>query len=158
MSETQIMFMNTDALLKHWQGHRALTRKIFLSFPDDKLSTFSVGGMRPFDKLFLEMIKMTTPTLKGFVTGEWENLNFDESHTKESLLNLWDQTTIDMEKWWSLIPASKFQETDKVFGQWEGKVYDLILYLIDNEIHHRAQGYVYLRALGIQPTFFWERY
>ncbi|RYD85889.1 MAG: damage-inducible protein DinB, partial [Sphingobacteriales bacterium] len=33
-----------------------------------------------------------------------------------------------------------------------------ILYFIDNEIHHRGQGYVYLRALGIEPPFFWERY
>lgn len=30
------------------------------------------------------------------------------------------------------------------------------LYLVDNEVHHRAQGYVYLRALGIVPPS-WER-
>ena len=28
---------------------------------------------------------------------------------------------------------------------------------IDNEIHHRGQAYVYLRALGIEPPHFWER-
>ena len=28
---------------------------------------------------------------------------------------------------------------------------------IDNETHHRGQGYVYLRALGIEPPQFWER-
>ena len=32
-----------------------------------------------------------------------------------------------------------------------------ILYIIENETHHRGQGYVYLRALGIQPPFFWKR-
>jgi uncharacterized damage-inducible protein DinB len=26
------------------------------------------------------------------------------------------------------------------FGQYPGKVYDLVLYAIDNEIHHRGQG------------------
>jgi uncharacterized damage-inducible protein DinB len=31
------------------------------------------------------------------------------------------------------------------------------LYVIDNEIHHRAQGYVYLRAMGIAPPPFYER-
>ena len=31
------------------------------------------------------------------------------------------------------------------------------IYFIDNEIHHRAQGFVYLRALGIEPPFFWDR-
>ena len=31
------------------------------------------------------------------------------------------------------------------------------IYAVDNEIHHRAQGYVYLRALGIEPPAFYER-
>ncbi|MGB4400232.1 MAG: DinB family protein [Daejeonella sp.] len=26
----------------------------------------------------------------------------------------------------------------------------------DNETHHRAQAYVYLRALGIEPPAFWD--
>jgi uncharacterized damage-inducible protein DinB len=33
----------------------------------------------------------------------------------------------------------------------------MIQYVIDNEIHHRGQGYVYLRELGIEPPPFWER-
>ncbi|MEX6688230.1 DinB family protein [Danxiaibacter flavus] len=41
--------------------------------------------------------------------------------------------------------------------QYEGPAYSSLLYFIDNEIHHRAQGYVYLRSLGIQPPFFWDR-
>ena len=45
----------------------------------------------------------------------------------------------------------------KAFGQYEGRVNDLILYVIDNNAHHRAQGYVYLRALGTEPPPFWER-
>ena len=32
-----------------------------------------------------------------------------------------------------------------------------ILCAIDNEIHHRGQGYVYLRALGIEPPAFYDR-
>ena len=29
--------------------------------------------------------------------------------------------------------------------------------MLRHEIHHRGQGYVYLRALGIEPPPFWER-
>jgi uncharacterized damage-inducible protein DinB len=44
------------------------------------------------------------------------------------------------------------------FGmKYPGVVHDLILYVIDNEIHHRGQGYVYLRALGIEPPAFYDR-
>ena len=48
-------------------------------------------------------------------------------------------------------------ETLNAFGQYTGVLHDLILYVIDNEIHHRGQGYVYLRALGIEPPPFYER-
>jgi uncharacterized damage-inducible protein DinB len=43
------------------------------------------------------------------------------------------------------------------FGQYTGFGYWQILYIIDNEVHHRGQAYVYLRALGVEPPPFWER-
>jgi uncharacterized damage-inducible protein DinB len=46
---------------------------------------------------------------------------------------------------------------DKAFGQWESSGLNTILYGIDNEIHHRGQAYVYLRALGIEPPAFYDR-
>jgi len=55
------------------------------------------------------------------------------------------------------IPAARFQEVDTAFGQWKMPIWDLLLYIRDNEIHHRGQGYVYLRSLGIEPPHFWER-
>jgi uncharacterized damage-inducible protein DinB len=33
----------------------------------------------------------------------------------------------------------------------------MIRYAIDNEVHHRGQGYVYLRSLGIEPPAFYDR-
>jgi len=53
--------------------------------------------------------------------------------------------------------ARRFAEIDKAFGQWEMSGIATIQYAVDNEIHHRGQGYVYLRALGIEPPHFWER-
>jgi uncharacterized damage-inducible protein DinB len=31
------------------------------------------------------------------------------------------------------------------------------MYFLDNEIHHRGQGYVYLRELGVEPPAFYQR-
>ena len=58
---------------------------------------------------------------------------------------------------WPTIPPARFEAVDKAFGMYEGVLYGLLLYRIDNEIHHRGQAYVYLRALGIDPPAFWER-
>ena len=77
--------------------------------------------------------------------------------TKEELLLLWDRVTIVLYTFWPEIPNQRFQEIVLAFGEYEGYATDVILYWIDNEIHHRAQGYVYLRSLGIEPPAFWNR-
>jgi len=45
--------LTAQQLLEHWQGHRSLTRRVIEAFPDDKLFTYTVGGMRPFSELAL---------------------------------------------------------------------------------------------------------
>ncbi len=148
-----------DQLLDHWQGHRALTRRAIEAFPEEKLFEFSLGGMRTFGDMCMELLAMAAPSAKGFATGEWEE--FDEHSLKvkdkKHLLEAWDANTQGINKWFPQIPDSHFQEVIKAFNTYEGEVYSSLMYMIDNEIHHRGQGYVYLRVLGITPPNFWER-
>lgn len=154
---TPTSFISPDALFTHWQGHRRLTRRVIDAFPDDKLFTFSVGGMRPFGGLAMEMITMGVPMLRGAISGDWIQSSSREARPKQELLRLWDEATQQLDELWPQIPAERFHETLTAFGQWPGVLHDLILYVVDNEIHHRGQGYVYLRALGIEPPPFYER-
>jgi len=105
----------------------------------------------------MEIIGMAAPTLQGIVTGEWPNQKYDTPSTKAEILELWDFTTNEINTLWQKIPPARFQETDVAFGQWEMPIHGLLMYIIDNEIHHRGQGYVYLRSLGIEPPPFYER-
>ena len=150
-------YISPDALLAHWQGHRRLTRRVIEAFPEDKLFTFSVGGMRPFGELALEILGMGAPMVRGVVTGEWDAPRSREPQARSEILRRWDETTTELDSLWSKIPAGRFAETTTAFGQYTDKIYTLILYVIDNEIHHRGQAYVYLRALGIDPPPFFER-
>jgi uncharacterized damage-inducible protein DinB len=157
VSAESATFITPDALLSHWQAHRRLTRRVIDAFPEDKLFTYSVGGMRPFGALALEMLTMAVPMVQGAVSGEW-NTSFDRSaRPKHEVLRQWDESTKELEALWPKIPAARFRETLTAFGQYPGVLHDLILYVIDNEIHHRGQGYVYLRALGIEPPPFYDR-
>lgn len=153
--------ISTDILLEQWMGHRNVTRKVIEAFPEDKLFTFNIGGMRTFAQLVAEMLTMGEPGIRGVVEGEWAKYQEVEANfkfkTKQELLDLWDQSTERIKELWTQIPAARFHEDDKFFGQYEGKIYWSILYVIDNEIHHRAQAYVYLRALGVEPPPFWDR-
>jgi len=157
---TEINVLTADTLLKNWQGHRRLTRRVIDAFPEDKLFQFSVGGMRPFAEMAWEFIRMAVPIVDGVSTGEWKEFNeFNgtKPSTKSELLSLWDAQTAELDAKFPNIPPHRFSEVDKAFDQWENPGVVTIQYAIDNEIHHRGQGYVYLRVLGIEPPPFWQR-
>lgn len=152
-----VLVITSDQFRQHWQGHRTLTRRTIAAFPDDKLFTYSIGGMRTFSAFAMELLGMAVPTLHGIVTGEWQSFEAATATTKDDILRLWDEATAEIDRLWPSIPAARFQEVDTAFGQWKMPIHSLLLYVMDNEIHHRGQGYVYLRALGIEPPTFYER-
>lgn len=156
-SAPSAVFITSEALREHWQGHRRLTRRVIEAFPEEQLFSFSVGSMRPFGALAMEMISMAAPMVRGTVTGEWGQSKNRDARRREEILRLWDESTEQIDALWPQIPPERLQETITAFGQYKGRVYDLLLYVIDNEVHHRGQGYVYLRALGIEPPLFYER-
>ncbi len=100
---------------------------------------------------------MAVPTVNGIVTGRWNEYKESTAGTQEEILAEWDRVTAELDMSFPQIPIDRFGETITAFGQWTMPVHDLLLYAIDNEIHHRGQGYVYLRALGIEPPAFWDR-
>lgn len=128
-------------------------------FPEDKFFSYSIGGMRPFAEMIMELLGIAEPGLREIVTGETAELkeHVDYGNSKAKLLEVWDSSTEKINELWGNIPVERFQEKIKTFGQYEGTVLSSLFYFIDNEIHHRGQGYVYLRSLGIEPPFFWER-
>jgi uncharacterized damage-inducible protein DinB len=155
---TPLVIISPESLLKHWQGHRSLTRKTIEAFPEDKLFTYSIGGMRPFAELVFEFLGMAVPGTQGIATGTWEKwADAAKVTTKKELLELWDKATEAIDKIWPAIPEHRWEEKDTAFGQWPGSGTSFIFYFIDNEIHHRGQGYVYLRSLGIEPPAFWDK-
>jgi uncharacterized damage-inducible protein DinB len=154
---SSVPVLTADDLLKDWQRNRRLTRRTIEAFPEDRLFQFSIGGMRPFAELASELIGMTAPVVEGVSTGKWEQYKAAKPTTKTELLRLWDEQTVELDAKFPEIPPARFSEVDKVFGQWENSGTGTIQYAIENEIHHRGQGFVYLRALGIEPPAFWKR-
>ena len=157
-------FISSEAILNHWQGHRRLTRNVIEAFPEKELFDYCIGGMRPFAEMVKEMIGIADTGMQDLSSNTATPLNEVGHHsgrpfanTKEEILNSWDDVTYKIDSLWPLIPQQRFHEVMKAFGAYEGITYDIILYWIDNEIHHRGQGYVYLRSLGIEPPAFWNR-
>lgn len=151
--------ISQDELLNHWQGHRNLTRRVIEAFPEKEFFEFSIGGMRTFAELTAELLAIGAPGIKGIVTQEVQPYQEGSSKatTKAAYLEKWDEATSVINDYWSQLKVEDFSKTFNLFGEYEFRVIQNVLYFIDNEVHHRGQGYVYLRALGIEPPFFWER-
>lgn len=144
--------------LSHWLGHRALTRRVIEAFPEDQLFTFSAAPpMRSFGEMGGELHFVSQMTLGGLLSGEWQEPDWSSApSSKAHLLTEWDALSARIEGEFSRIDPAAFARTHKLpWGEMPGWV--AALYAVDNEIHHRGQGYVYLRALGIEPPPFWER-
>ncbi len=151
--------LTPEEFLQNWQAHRRLTRKVIAAFPEKELFGFSIGGMRPFAELAKEMLAIAVPGLKEIVTGIQTTYNHDNNiQTKQELLDAWDEATEQIEVYWKQIPRERFRENINMFGEYNFPVFVNITYAVDNEIHHRGQGYVYLRALGIEPPAFYDRW
>ncbi|MGY0035511.1 hypothetical protein [Pedobacter sp. NJ-S-72] len=56
MNTTTEQVINTTELLAHWQGHRNLTRKVIEAFPEKELFNYSIGGMRNFAGMVMELL------------------------------------------------------------------------------------------------------
>lgn len=148
-----------DQLLKHWEGHRRLTRRTIEAFPEDELFSYRVEPMRPFGEMIREALEIG-PLLRGVVENVWEwNMDYEEVGNKADLLDAWDQSLETIRSYWQRLGPEQLErvEPDHFFGGPPQANLDRLLYTIDNEIHHRGQGFVYLRLLGIEPPPFFER-
>ena len=148
--------LTPEALLTNLKDVRALTRNVIEAFPEKELFEFSVANLRPFSQMVEEFLMITnyifTETLHEKHTPFYTEGQFPT--TKAEVLALWDKVTEILDHEWTKVgdytqPLTIYQMTFS-FAQW-------ILYAIENESHHRGQGYTYLRALNIEPPFFWAR-
>lgn len=150
--------ISREEFLKNWIGQRNLTRKTIEKFDEKELFSFKVEGMRTFADMIKELLAIAVPGLEEIVYGTTkeftENLPYQ---SKDELLKAWDEANVKIVELYNKIEISQFHEEINMFGMYKSLIYDALLYFIDNEVHHRAQGYTYLRLLGIQPPFFWER-
>ncbi len=152
--------ITSQEILQHWLGHKNLTRKVIEKFPEKELFEYSIGGMRPFAQICSELIAISAPAVVEFVTRETKPFTEHLLHftSKAEILERWDADMKIIETEFPKLKEAQFSEEINLFGQFNFRIIDNLLYIIDNEIHHRGQGYVYLRSLGIEPPSFYDRY
>ena len=151
-------FLTLEQFYNHWQGHRQLTVRTIEAFPEDKLFSYNVEPMRTFGEIAKEILEVENSTLHGILSGEWKwEPKYNSVANKQELVSAFEALGKQTQENWSKLSTERLQAVEKDAWGMTWANYNRLLYMIDNEIHHRAQGYVYLRSLGIEPPAFYER-
>lgn len=153
--------LTPESLLEILEGNRRLTLRVVEAFPEEQLFTYvPAEPLRPFAALVKEILLIEDGYVRGIATGEWvQDPYYERASTKQELLaacaavrrqtlNLWPGATVE---------RLAAVEMDPFFGDFPQSNLSRMVYALENEIHHRGQGYIYLRMLGIEPPVFYER-
>jgi uncharacterized damage-inducible protein DinB len=155
------MMLSKKELLEILEGNRRLTVRTIESFPEEELFNFAVSEkMRPFSEMVTEILSIESGYVKGIALNQWdwEPGQFDIK-TKRDLLAACEKVRNETLEMWENITDERLAtvETDPFFEAPPTSHFNRLLYSLENEIHHRGQGFVYLRALGIEPPMFFVR-
>lgn len=149
-------------LLEILEGNRSLTLRTIEAFSEEKLFRYSPAEpLRPFAEMVKELLHLELAFVRGIATGEWVlEEPYQVVQAKEELLRACVAVREQTRAYWPSITTERLLivEADPFFGAGEQVLFARLFYALENEIHHRAQGYIYLRMLGTEPPFFWERY
>lgn len=149
-----------DWFMHVWEENRRLTDKVAATFIQaGALDETPVPGMRSFRKLLFEIWGMEQVYARGLGTEEWKfEFPPDSYYTcpVEEFLEFGRKVRAETRRLWPAVTEEALtkQRPTPFPGHPEGGAIEWLTYALENEIHHRAQGYVYLRLLGIEPPAF----
>ena len=151
--------MLSAELAAHWLGHHRLTGHYLAAFPDSALLTYAPAEpLRPFGAMLWEVHGQTDYVLAGLSSGHWGEPRWAEAPSTDpaSLRAAWAEQTARLSRELPGIPDAHYLTLQRTgWGEMTGLA--AALGAIDNQTHHRAQGSIYLRELGLEPPQFWDR-
>lgn len=152
-----------DWFWKVWEENRQLTDHVAHSLMEDAaIDQTVVPGMRPFRQLLLEIWGIEQVYLRGFAHEDWRWEFLPKSYGAcpiDEAMALGASIREETRRLWPAISVESLTtpRPTPFPGHPEGGGIDWLTYALENEIHHRGQGYVYLRLLGKEPPAFHVR-
>lgn len=154
------MVLSKDDLFEILEGNRRLTMRVVQAFPEEELFHYTPADkLRPFAEMIKEIMNIESAYIRGIALHEWEfQDSFAAISTKEALISACEAVRENTRRLWQEVTDETLEvvEKDPFFGPAQSH-FARIQYGLENEIHHRGQGFIYLRILGIEPPEFFVR-
>ncbi len=147
-----------SALREHLDRYRAVTLQTLEYVPDDKLDWRPAEGLYSLGGHFLHIVQVHDFYLHGLLLGDWDFQRITpyngplERHEVQPRLEA--ARSFAAEHLARLDPAhlNDVMQVPNVPVPWTLR--DWLWYLVEHEVHHKAQVALALRLIGIEPPFF----
>jgi uncharacterized damage-inducible protein DinB len=145
-------------LREHLKRYRDVTLQTLEFVPDDKLGWAPGEGLRTFAGQFMHVAQAEDFYSHGFFTGEYDFSRLKppaEPVTGDLLRQRLSDAHAFTDERLASLAAGKLDEVMEVPNvpvAWTLRSW--LWYLVEHEIHHKAQLALYLRQVGITPPFF----
>ncbi|MDN4525551.1 DinB family protein [Fictibacillus fluitans] len=154
------MFLTKNDFFEIMEGNRRLTLRAIEAFPEDKFFNFTPDEkLRPFSEMIKEIVNIESGYINGVALDKWEYKDmFEGISKKEDFLEISKEVRDQTRRLFQEMDEERLNVVmqDSFFGP-EMSHFARLQYALENEIHHRGQGFTYLRLLGIEPPEFYVR-
>lgn len=145
-------------LSEHLDRYRGVTLQILELVPDAKLRWQPASQLRSFAEHFLHLARTEDYYIRGFFNNDWEieriKVKMESASHKIIEKELMDTRALTME----MINRIDGPQLDAIVSvpnapvRWSLRSW--LWFILEHEIHHKAQLSLYLRQIGITPPFF----
>lgn len=157
MSDALPVVPELVVLLEHLDRNRAVTLEVLRLIPEGMINWRPSDGLRSFGQHLVHVAKTEEFYIHGLFEGSWNSYNVVEGGRPGRDVI---RKRLRESRWSTL---KKLREANKrdlwtvpsvpnLPVQWP--VISWLWYLVEHEVHHKAQIFIYLREIGIEPPFF----
>lgn len=147
-----------SVLREHLARYRGVTLQTLEMVPPDKLPWFPAIAQFSFAQQFLHIAQVEEFYARGLFEGDWDLNRIGEAKerlTLEKLRQKLEETRqFTLERLERLEPGRLDAPVSVPNIPVEWPLRSWLWYLVEHEIHHKAQLAVYLRQVGLTPPFF----
>lgn len=145
-------------LREHLERYRSVTLQTLELVPKDKLAWYPAEAQFSFAQQFFHIAQTEEFYAHGLLAGEWDPSRFEPASgglTKEDLLQKLESVrsfTLSKLDGLKAGQLDSIVEVPNIPVEWPLRSW--LWYMVEHEIHHKAQLATYLRQIGITPPFF----
>lgn len=147
-----------SVLREHLERYRGVTLQTLEMVPEEKLLWYPAVAQFTFAQQFLHIAQTEEFYSRGIFDSDWDPKRFDEP--KGRLTRAMLRRKLEDARQFTLQKLAEVNsgQLDRVVSvpdipvQWPLRSW--LWYLIEHEIHHKAQLALYLRQIGVTPPFF----